>query len=300
MGFPVWSRFGNYGDKWNQAQLPVNNQTASYQYVIEGVRGRGFRGDIAIDDISLRDSCTAGGNEPSKPMSVDNNRSTKVATFAFSTRPAALPSQEKGTTKNASRITIIATTIEAAIFLCILVIVLLVNYKRWKRASILSPHVNTAFELNETSPVTLTVDEEQDYEIVTRINQEFNDDAVTSANKSEGTSAESVTSHYEDVEVQSCYETQVQNGTYPETKSSQENAGYTVLDVNRLRDRNTRDDGTYQKLVKPTSSYVIPQDDRTEPCENMKMEINLPDYTELDQSKRNAENYPAYQTLLKT
>jgi hypothetical protein len=31
------------------------------QYVIEGVRGGGWRGDIAIDDISLVDSCPARG-----------------------------------------------------------------------------------------------------------------------------------------------------------------------------------------------------------------------------------------------
>ncbi|CAB3990805.1 Hypothetical predicted protein [Paramuricea clavata] len=141
---------------------------------------------------------------------------------------------------------------------------------------------------------------EQDYEIVTRINKEFNDDAVTNANESGGTSAEGGTSHYEEVEGQSSYETPAQNVTYPETKTSHKNAGYTVFDVNRLRDRNTRDDDTYQKLVKPTSSYVMPQDDRTKPCENMKMEISLPDFTELDQSRRDAENYSAYQTLLKT
>jgi hypothetical protein len=31
MGLPVWSRSGNQGDKWYQAQVAVNNQTVSYQ-----------------------------------------------------------------------------------------------------------------------------------------------------------------------------------------------------------------------------------------------------------------------------
>ncbi|CAB4026221.1 MAM and LDL-receptor class A domain-containing 2-like, partial [Paramuricea clavata] len=37
----------------DQAQVVVNDQTASYQYVIEGVRGKSYEGDIAIDDISV-------------------------------------------------------------------------------------------------------------------------------------------------------------------------------------------------------------------------------------------------------
>ncbi|CAB4005586.1 Tyrosine- kinase Tec [Paramuricea clavata] len=57
----MWSLSGNQGDKWNPAQVTVNDQTASYQYVIEGVRGKDIKGDIAIDDISLMISCLSGG-----------------------------------------------------------------------------------------------------------------------------------------------------------------------------------------------------------------------------------------------
>ncbi|CAB4028882.1 RNA-directed DNA polymerase from mobile element jockey, partial [Paramuricea clavata] len=52
----LWSLSGDQGDKWYQAQVAVNNQTASYQFVIEGVRGKDLKGDIAIDDITLMDS----------------------------------------------------------------------------------------------------------------------------------------------------------------------------------------------------------------------------------------------------
>jgi hypothetical protein len=31
MGLPVWSRHGNNGDKWYDAQVAVDNQTSSYQ-----------------------------------------------------------------------------------------------------------------------------------------------------------------------------------------------------------------------------------------------------------------------------
>ncbi|CAB4026654.1 MAM and LDL-receptor class A domain-containing 2-like, partial [Paramuricea clavata] len=59
MGLPVWSHYGTHGNTWYQAQVAVNNQKTSYQYVIEGVRGKSFLGDIAIDDIYLKTSCSA-------------------------------------------------------------------------------------------------------------------------------------------------------------------------------------------------------------------------------------------------
>ncbi|CAB4006551.1 MAM domain-containing glycosylphosphatidylinositol anchor 2-like [Paramuricea clavata] len=77
----VWSLSGNQGDKWNPAQVAVNDQTASYQYVIEGVRGKDIKGDIAIDDISLMVSCLSGENQTTKPT-----------TFTVSTTPASSPS----------------------------------------------------------------------------------------------------------------------------------------------------------------------------------------------------------------
>ncbi|CAB3990325.1 MAM and LDL-receptor class A domain-containing 2-like [Paramuricea clavata] len=83
MGLPVWRRSGDQGDKWLQAHVPANKQTASYKFVIEGVRGEGDLGHIAIDDISLMDSCPR-----------DNNGSKKATTiFTVSTTPASSPSQ---------------------------------------------------------------------------------------------------------------------------------------------------------------------------------------------------------------
>ncbi|CAB4030779.1 Hypothetical predicted protein, partial [Paramuricea clavata] len=88
---------------------------------------------------------------------------------------------------------------------------------------------------------------------------------------------------------------------YEEPKISPENPGYTELDKNRLQGRNAMDDDTYQKLLKRDSSYVMPAHENIrESYEDIKMGRNVPDYTDLDLSKREAEDYPAYQELVKT
>ena len=81
---------------------------------------------------------------------------------------------------------------------------------------------------------------------------------------------------------------------YEKPKISPENPGYAELDKNRLQGRN---DGTYQKLVKRDSDYVIPAHERRESYEDMKMGRNLPGYEALDLSKREADDY---QKLMKT
>ena len=82
------------------------------------------------------------------------------------------------------------------------------------------------------------------------------------------------------------HETSGQNETCEEPKLSPENPVYTELDVNG---RNTTGDDTYQKLIKQDSEYVIPAHERRESYQDIKMGRNLPDYTELDQSKRETE-----------
>uniref|UniRef100_A0A8C5GRL2 MAM domain containing glycosylphosphatidylinositol anchor 2 n=1 Tax=Gouania willdenowi TaxID=441366 RepID=A0A8C5GRL2_GOUWI len=51
---PVWSLGGNQGDRWKQAKVSIH-PTSSFQIVLEGVRGPGIEGDIAIDDITLEE-----------------------------------------------------------------------------------------------------------------------------------------------------------------------------------------------------------------------------------------------------
>jgi hypothetical protein len=104
--------------------------------------------------------------------------------------------------------------------------------------------------------------------------------------------------HYEEVGVPSVgvhkklgYKTPGQIEAYEEPKMSQENPGYTELDKNRLQGRNTTDDSTYQKLQRRDSDNVTPDNERRNSYEDIKMGRNLPGYEELDQSKREADDY---------
>ncbi|XP_060073279.1 uncharacterized protein LOC132553085 [Ylistrum balloti] len=53
----VWRTFGNQGDTWILARLSIPEQLAriGYQIVFEGIIGRGYQGDMAIDDIKVTD-----------------------------------------------------------------------------------------------------------------------------------------------------------------------------------------------------------------------------------------------------
>ena len=48
---------GSQGDFWRRAEITFNFATTNYRIVIEGKRGGGFQGDIAIDDVSFTPAC---------------------------------------------------------------------------------------------------------------------------------------------------------------------------------------------------------------------------------------------------
>ncbi|XP_037551175.1 MAM domain-containing glycosylphosphatidylinositol anchor protein 2 isoform X1 [Nematolebias whitei] len=50
----VWSLSGNQGNYWRQARVDIH-PTAAFQMVMEGVRGPGIEGDIAIDDVTIEE-----------------------------------------------------------------------------------------------------------------------------------------------------------------------------------------------------------------------------------------------------
>lgn len=58
---PVWSRTGTRSNKWYQASVDVQS-SRSYQIVFEGVRGTSYRGDIALDDISVSMGSCSGNH----------------------------------------------------------------------------------------------------------------------------------------------------------------------------------------------------------------------------------------------
>ncbi|CAK8696661.1 unnamed protein product [Clavelina lepadiformis] len=54
LGSPLWYQGEDQGDQWLYAAIDVDDDYP-YQIILEGVRGEGFRGDIAVDDISISD-----------------------------------------------------------------------------------------------------------------------------------------------------------------------------------------------------------------------------------------------------
>ncbi|XP_051502933.1 MAM domain-containing glycosylphosphatidylinositol anchor protein 2-like [Myxocyprinus asiaticus] len=50
----VWTLSGNQGDRWRQARVNIH-PTSSFQIVLEGIRGAGIEGDIAIDDVTIEE-----------------------------------------------------------------------------------------------------------------------------------------------------------------------------------------------------------------------------------------------------
>lgn len=59
----MWSKNGNQGNKWLLAQTTIQSTTSNYSINFEGIIGNGYRGDIAIDDVSVTPgTCTLPGN----------------------------------------------------------------------------------------------------------------------------------------------------------------------------------------------------------------------------------------------
>ncbi|XP_078690665.1 uncharacterized protein LOC144921492 [Branchiostoma floridae x Branchiostoma belcheri] len=57
MGAAVWTVSGNQGNVWNLGNAQLDG-SGGFNVVFEAVRGDGFRGDIAIDDVTISQDCT--------------------------------------------------------------------------------------------------------------------------------------------------------------------------------------------------------------------------------------------------
>jgi hypothetical protein len=59
LGKPVWTHTGTRSNKWYQSQVDIQG-SSPYQILFEGVRGTSYKGDIAVDDISVVDGSCQG------------------------------------------------------------------------------------------------------------------------------------------------------------------------------------------------------------------------------------------------
>ena len=120
------------------------------------------------------------------------------------------------------------------------------------------------------------------------VGRQLYNEAITSSNELEDASA---------VEPQYEIPFAVNTNEKPETPAG--NPGYTELDVNKMQRSNSREDSTYQKLIRRNSDYVVRANESGESYEEIKMGKNLPGYQELDSNKREIEEYPTYEKLAK-
>ncbi|KAH0518123.1 MAM domain-containing glycosylphosphatidylinositol anchor protein 1 [Microtus ochrogaster] len=82
----AWSLSGNKGNVWQQAHVPIN-PSGPFQIIFEGVRGSGYLGDIAIDDVTLKKGeCPRRQMDPNKGHShsqpVDSTGTTWKLSFS--------------------------------------------------------------------------------------------------------------------------------------------------------------------------------------------------------------------------
>ncbi|KAL8598357.1 hypothetical protein ACOMHN_047678 [Nucella lapillus] len=75
----VWRAWGNQGDLWSVARLSIPKELAraGYQIAFEGITENGFEGDMAIDDVSVKDGQCAEG-EGVKAVVVQFNSSSLI------------------------------------------------------------------------------------------------------------------------------------------------------------------------------------------------------------------------------
>ena len=76
----LFTKSGNLGDKWIKAEIDVKS-TKSFQLAFVGTTGRGIRGDIAIDDITLNMGYVSYLHLLKLPCMVSNNTSMVIVIF---------------------------------------------------------------------------------------------------------------------------------------------------------------------------------------------------------------------------
>ncbi|KAI5645912.1 MAM domain, meprin/A5/mu domain-containing protein [Phthorimaea operculella] len=65
----LFEKWGNQGDVWYSGYSPLEDSDDDFQIVIEGIRGKSFTSDIAIDDVAILqgENCTAASEMATTP-----------------------------------------------------------------------------------------------------------------------------------------------------------------------------------------------------------------------------------------
>ncbi|XP_033121475.1 MAM and LDL-receptor class A domain-containing protein 1-like [Anneissia japonica] len=102
VGTPVWNKTNNQGDTWLLGQVSVA-EFGIYQILFEGIRGSGYTGDIALDDVKITNGACVTQRKPKAfsqcdfeyPSSCNLVQDTNDD-FDWSRRSASTPSFDTG------------------------------------------------------------------------------------------------------------------------------------------------------------------------------------------------------------
>lgn len=91
----MWSKNGNQGNKWLLAQTTIQSTNSNYSINFEGIIGNGYRGDIAIDDVSVTPgTCTLPGNINMRIVWVFINASDQYILYMYMFKKTLLVCRE--------------------------------------------------------------------------------------------------------------------------------------------------------------------------------------------------------------
>ena len=81
----IFSTQGNQGDFWLRGEVNLSFMKMNFQVVIEGKRGGGYKGDIAIDDVSFTPGCNVdyAATLPPFPQTVSPPSGCKSGEFKY-------------------------------------------------------------------------------------------------------------------------------------------------------------------------------------------------------------------------
>ncbi|XP_078334103.1 MAM and LDL-receptor class A domain-containing protein 1-like [Crassostrea virginica] len=98
---PLWQLSGQQSGQWNFGKVSVLSPNSTFQFIIEGMRGNGILGDIAIDDVSVTQSRCARQPSSARPISQTTTTTPVTTTVRTSTgRTTAAANPQSSVTCN--------------------------------------------------------------------------------------------------------------------------------------------------------------------------------------------------------